>query len=155
MQVDGPGRSCSFSSINQAAFPRACGPGVPEEQPGWEGAVAPADPLRPRESSLGSLAASCKPADYARLRVWGPTPQYLFHQCLGRVSHAPELCPVLQDLCPQTTAHGFPTIELSCFQDQCPKVYIFSINADLHVKFQIEKTTNFKFYSMRCFICIV
>lgn len=31
--------------------------------------MAPADPLRPRESSLGSLAASRKPADYARLRV--------------------------------------------------------------------------------------
>ena len=55
----------------------------------------------------------------------------------------------------QPAAHAFPTIELSRFQDQCPKVHIFSINADLHVKFQIEKTMNFKFYSMRYFICIV
>ena len=97
------------------------------------------DPLRPRERSLGSLAPSCKPADHARLRVWGPALQCLFRQCLGRVSHAPELCPVLQDLCPQPAARAFPTAELSCFQDKCPQVYIFSINVDLYFEFQIEK----------------
>lgn len=139
------------------AFPRACGPGIPEEQPGWEGAVAAAAPLRPCESSLGGLAPSCKAADYTRLRVWGPAPQCLFRQGLGRVSHAPELCPVLQDLCPQPAAHELPTAELSCFQEECPQVYVFSINAGLYFRFQIEKNQamNFKFHFMRCFVCRV
>lgn len=46
VQVDGPGRSCFLSSINQAAFPRACGPGVPEEQPGREGSCGSCRPTQ-------------------------------------------------------------------------------------------------------------
>lgn len=73
----------------------------PEEQPGGEGAVAAAAPLRPCESSPGGLAPSCKAADYTRLRVWGPALQRLFRQGLGRVSHAPGYA-----LSSRTSAHS-------------------------------------------------